>query len=79
MHIDENKRLDKRNVGRSIEDGVITQKDYEIYLSRLPDVSEKVFNLEESAGNLQDLEPKRGNEIRGKKRAEKKKAKGKGK
>lgn len=48
MHIDENKKYDKRNVERNIKSGVISQKDYEIYLSKLPDNSDNIFNPEES-------------------------------
>jgi len=46
MHIDEDKKLDKRNIGRNVKDGVMAQKDYEIYLSKLADVSDKLFNPE---------------------------------
>ena len=48
MHIDESKKFDKRNIERNIKEGVITQKDYELYLSKLPDVSDKIYIPEES-------------------------------
>jgi hypothetical protein len=87
MHIDENKTFDKRNVQRNIKNERIAQKDYEIYLSRLPDVSDKVFNPEESIPDSRDFESKKDNEIqskmkrekKGEKKGEKKKTKGKGK
>ena len=79
MHIDENKKFDKRNAGRNIKNGTITQKDYEIYLSRLPDVSDEVFNPEESIVDFHDLESKKLDETQARKRGEKKKTKGKGK
>jgi len=79
MHIDENKKFDKRNVERNIKNGIITQKDYEIYLSRLSDVSDEVFNPEESMTAFHNLESKRLDEIQAKKKGEKKKAKSKGK
>jgi len=79
MHIDENKTFDKRNVERNIKNEIIAPKDYEIYLSRLPDVSDKVFNPEESIPDSRDFESKKDNEIQSKKRGEKKKTKGKGK
>ena len=53
MHIDEQKKFDKRNIERNIKNGTITQKDYEIYLSKLPDVSDKIFNPEESLDDSQ--------------------------
>jgi hypothetical protein len=79
MHIDENKKFDKRNVERNIKNGIITQKDYEIYLSRLSDVSDEVFNPEESIAASRNLESKRLDEIQPRKKVEKKKTKGKGK
>ena len=79
MHIDENKKFDKRNANRNILDGLMTQKDYEIHLSKLPDVSEKVFNPEESIADSKDFESKKEDETQGKKRVEKKKTRGKGK
>ena len=79
MHIDENKKFDKRNVERNIKGGIITQKDYEIYLSRLPDVSDEVFNPEEFIAPLNNLETKKLDDIQGRKKGDKKKAKVKGK
>jgi hypothetical protein len=43
MHIDETKKFDKRNIQRNLKDGLVSQKDYESYLSKLPDASDKVF------------------------------------
>ena len=34
MHIDENKRFDKRNIEKNVKDGIITGKDYEMFLSK---------------------------------------------
>ncbi len=48
MHIDLNKKFDIRNIERNLKEGIITQKDYEIYLSKLPDVSDKIYNPDES-------------------------------
>jgi len=80
MHIDEIKKFDKRNIERNIKNGIMTQKDYEIFLSKLQDVSDKIFNPEESPIDLIDFESKKENEIQTKKRGLKKKAmKGKGK
>ena len=79
MHIDENKKFDKRNAERNIKDGIITEKDYEIYLSRLPEVSEKVSNPEASIAGSNDLESKKEDETQARKRGERKKSKGKGK
>jgi len=77
MHIDENKKFDKRNIGKNIKGGVITQKDYEIYLSKLPDVSNKLFDSEENLTNLDASTSKRESEVYSKKKELKKKKKGK--
>jgi hypothetical protein len=79
MHTDENKKFDKRNIEGNIKDGIITQKDYEIYLSKLPDVSDKLSNIEDSLVETEDFKSKRQEEIQIKKRVIKKKTKGKGK
>jgi hypothetical protein len=77
MHIDEEKKFDKRNVARNIKSGLITQKDYETFVSRLPDASGKLFNPEETSTDLAEIESREGGEP--KKKGIKKKAKGKGK
>ena len=79
MHIDEEKKFDKRNVARNIKSGLITQKDYETFVSRLPDASDKVFNPEETSTDLGEVESREGSETSSKKKGIKKKAKGKGK
>lgn len=59
MHIDEKKKFDIRNIERNIKEGIISQKDYEIYLSKLPDLSDKIFNPEESQEEVSELEEKK--------------------
>ena len=78
MHIDETKKFDKRNVETNIRDGVVSKKEYEAYLSKLPDVSDKVF-AEECLGDQQGLLPDRDREIEIKQKKLKKKPKAKGK
>ena len=77
MHTDENKIFDKRNIERNIKNGIITQKDYEIYLSKLPDISDELFNPEESSIDSKEYESKKEGNIQPKKKTAKKKAKGK--
>ena len=79
MHIDENKKFDKRNIEKNIKDGIITQKDYEIYLSKLPETSDKLFSPEETTFESDEFELKKEGEIPSKKQVTKKKTKGKGK
>ncbi len=79
MHIDEQKKFDTRNIERNIKNGMITQKDYETYLSKLPDASDKVFNFEEAVNDSKELDSKKRSESQSKKRELKKKVKGKGK
>ena len=79
MHIDEEKKFDKRNVARNIKNGIITQKDYETFVSRLPDASSKLFDPEETSTDLVEIESREENEPSSKKKGIKKKAKAKGK
>lgn len=79
MHIDENKKFDKRNIEKNIKNGVITQKDYEIYLSKLPETSDKLFSPGETTIESDEFELKKEGEIPSKKQVTKKKTKGKGK
>lgn len=77
MHIDENKKFDKRNIDKNLKNGVITEKDYDAFLSKLPDVSDKLFSPEETTVDTEDLESKKQGET--KKKAIKKKVKVKAK
>ena len=79
MHTDENKKFDKRNVRKNINDGIITQKDYEVYLTKLPDVSEKLYYPEELLEDLENSFSRKEGEIQSKKKEIKKKNKIKGK
>jgi hypothetical protein len=79
MHTDEQKKFDIRTIERNTKSGIITQKDYETYLSKLPDVSDKVFNPEEALDNAGEAESKREGESSSKKKEMKKKVKSKGK
>ena len=75
MHTDENKIFDKRNIERNIKNGIITKKDYEIYLSKLPDISDELFNPEESSIDSKEYESKKEGNIQPKKKTVKKKEK----
>ena len=79
MHIDENKRFDKRNIEKNVKDGIITEKDYETFLSKLPDVSDKLLNPEEAVAGSEEVEARKEGEMPSKKKVIKKKVKGKAK
>jgi hypothetical protein len=79
MHTDEEKKFDVRTIERNTKSGIITQKDYESYLSKLPDVSDKVFNPEETSEDSGEVESKREGELSSKKKETKKKVRSKGK
>ena len=79
MHIDENKKFDKRNIGKNIKNGIITQKDYEIYLSKLPEAGDKLFSPEETTVDSEEFGLRKEEEGTSKKKVIKKKLKGKGK
>jgi len=60
MHTDESKRFDKRSIESNLRRKIVTKKDYENFLARLPDVSDKLFNPEEKGSEHgEDLETKR--------------------
>jgi hypothetical protein len=42
MHIDESKKFDKRTIKRNLKEGIVSVKEWEQFLKRLPDVSDKV-------------------------------------
>lgn len=56
MHVDESKKFDKRNTERNIKDGILSLKEYEAYLSRLPDSSDKIFHPEEDRSDSEAYE-----------------------
>jgi hypothetical protein len=77
MHTDETKRFDKRNIESNLRRGVMVSKEYENYLNKLPDASDKIFVIEdESPGQQEDVELRSGQEGMTKKRKGKGKAKG---
>ncbi len=49
MHTDEEKRYDKRTIERDLRQGLISRKEYEEYLRKIPDVSNKVSRSAENA------------------------------
>ena len=71
MHIDEDKKFDKRNVARNIKSGIISQKDYEIFLSKLPDASSKLFNSEETPADLDETESGKESDVSSRKKGKK--------
>ena len=77
MHIDEDKKFDKRNIMMNIKNGIINQKEYEILLSKLPDASDKLFNPEETSTDSGEIELGKESEISTKKKGVRKKPKGK--
>ena len=79
MHTDEQKKFDIRNIEKNTKGGIITQKDYETYLSKLPDVSDKAFNPEQTSGESGEAESKREGEPLSKRKEMKKRVKSKGK
>ncbi len=75
MHIDEGKKFDKRNIERNLKEGIITQKEYELYLSRLPDVSDKIYIPEELTEEAEEYSSGKESESQSKRKGGKKKVK----
>jgi hypothetical protein len=69
MHTDESKRFDKRNIQSNLRRRVVSKKDYETYLTKLPDVSDKMFSFEEKSSEIgEELEEKRTLDVASKKK-----------
>jgi len=48
MHIDENKKFDRRTIERNLREGIISAEEWEEFLRALPDVSDNVdFDMSE--------------------------------
>ncbi len=62
MHTDEDKRYDKRTIERDLREGLISPREYEEYLRKIPDVSNKVFQSAEKA-HLSKRERKKSKRI----------------
>lgn len=71
MHIDENKKFDKRNLEKNIKDGTISGKDYEMFLSKLPDVTDKLYSPEEELGESGEIEERKEGESSNRKKKKK--------
>ena len=78
MHIDESKKFDRRNIDRNLKEGVITLKEYEGYLAKLPDASDMIYTPEHLPGEPEGIDAEQQSDAAGKKRPAKKKAKAKG-
>jgi hypothetical protein len=77
MHTDESKRFDKRNIESNLRRGLMVLKEYENYLNRLPDASDKIFDPEEASPRGQeDFEQRSDHEGVTKKRGGKGKVRG---
>ncbi|MFQ5843208.1 MAG: hypothetical protein ACE5I8_12325 [Thermodesulfobacteriota bacterium] len=59
MHIDENKKFDKRTIESNLKKGIVSAKEWEEFLKKLPDVSDKVdFVMSEQAQEVETVEDK---------------------
>ena len=47
MHVDPEKKFDRRNMERKIREGFVSQKEYDDYLASLPDILDKVHDPNE--------------------------------
>ncbi len=65
MHIDENKKFDKRTIDKNLREGVIPAEEWEQFLKSLPDVSGKVdfvMSEEEEEGEIIEDKKRRSKE-----------------
>ncbi len=60
MHIDEDKKFDKRTIERNLRQGDLPAKEWEQFLKKLPDVSDKMdFVIFEEAQEEETIEDKK--------------------
>ncbi len=76
MHTDDGKTFDKRNIESNVRRGILSRKDLEAYVSRLPDVSDKIFNAGEDADEGEGPNSGSDREEASKKKGGKRKGKG---
>ncbi len=76
MHTDNGKTFDKRNIESNVRKGVLSRKDVEAYLAKLPDVTDKMFNPDEFSEEQERSDLGNDQEEASKKRGAKKKGKG---
>ena len=67
MHIDESKKFDKRTMERNLKEGIVSANEWEQFLKRLPDVSDKA----ELAMSEEEQQREEGEIIKDKKRKSK--------
>jgi hypothetical protein len=59
MHIDESKKFDKRTIEKNLREGIVSAKEWEQFLKKLPDASDKVeFVMSEKAQPEETIEDK---------------------
>jgi hypothetical protein len=59
MHIDEDKKFDKRTIEKNLKEGIVSAKEWEQFLKKLPDASDKVdFVMSEEAQEEETIEDK---------------------
>ncbi len=61
MHIDESKKFDKRTIERNLKEGIVSAKEWEQFLKKLPDVSDKVdFFMSEDTQEEETTQDEKG-------------------
>ena len=68
MHIDESKKFDKRTMERNLKEGIVSANEWEQFLKRLPDVSDKA---ELAMSEEEEQQQEEGEIIKDKKRKSK--------
>ncbi|MFB0507837.1 MAG: hypothetical protein ACETWT_13985 [Thermodesulfobacteriota bacterium] len=61
MHIDESKKFDKRTIEKYLKEGIVSATEWEQFLKKLPDVSDKADSVMfEGAQEEETIEDKGG-------------------
>ena len=64
MYLDPDKKFDKRNLKKGLSNGGMTEKNFRVYLSELPDVGSKLFSRWEEGVRDQGPQTRHGSAMK---------------
>jgi predicted fused transcriptional regulator/phosphomethylpyrimidine kinase len=65
MHIDDNKKFDKRTIEKNLREGIVSVEEWEKFLRTLPDVSDNVDFIMPEEEKTEDTTKEKGMKSKG--------------
>jgi predicted fused transcriptional regulator/phosphomethylpyrimidine kinase len=65
MHIDDNKKFDKRTIEKNLKEGIVSVEEWEKFLRTLPDVSDNVDFIMPEEEKTEDTTKEKGMKSKG--------------